>query len=73
MKEIKIKNFPTRIEAEIGKTMLRSHGIESFLQLEGVHSSGIPNETLGVDLYVLEKNMEKARELLESDEKNHGK
>lgn len=67
MEQISIKYFTTSIEAELAKNFLQSNGIKSFIKIQGVHSSGIPDGSLGADLIVWEKDAEKAKELLEYD------
>lgn len=64
MQEIKIKNFGTEMEAILAKNMLQFHDIKSRVQNRGMHSSGIPIDRFGADLFVLEKDVERALELL---------
>ncbi len=64
MEQVVIKNFATEMEAELAKNMLKAYGINSFVQTKGTHSSGVPDDRYGADLIVLEKDVEKARELL---------
>lgn len=64
MDQIKIKNFATQIEAELAKNFLEARGIKSVIQNLGVTANGLPSDRFGVDLSVLEKDAEEARELL---------
>ena len=66
MEEIVVKSFATEQEAELAKNLLQTYGVNSFVQGRGVHSSGIPSDRYGADLFVLEKDAESAKELLES-------
>ena len=67
MKDICIKNFQMQVEAEIAKSMLEANGIKSVIQKQGFALGGeIPAAgSIGVDLFVLEKDFEKAKELLD--------
>jgi hypothetical protein len=58
---VRAKNFPNRAIAEIGKQMLRENGIECILQSSDIAGTGTPE---GCDLYVREKDAQRARELL---------
>jgi len=64
MEEIIIKNFATETEAELAKNMLKAHGIKSRIIVQGVHSSGIPNDRYGAHIIVLKKDFDRASELL---------
>lgn len=58
-----VKNFPHRTLAAAGEELLRQHDITAIVQspdLAGVGAAG------GCDLYVQQKDLEKARELLEA-------
>jgi hypothetical protein len=66
MEQISIRWFKTKFEAEMTKKFLEAYGIKSLVQEKGFHSSGIPDDSLGIDLFVLEKDVNKAKELLES-------
>jgi hypothetical protein len=66
MEQIKVKNYSSDIEAEMGKNLLSAHGIKSFVQTNGIHSSGIPTDNMGADLYVFEKDIEQAKNILEN-------
>ena len=65
MDQIKVKSFATEMEAELAKNMLEAHGIKSFVQSKGVHSSGVPDGRFGADLFVLQKDVERVKEILE--------
>ena len=58
-----VKNFPNRALAEAACQFLKQEGIESVIQSSDTVGSG---NYQGVDLYVQERNREKARELLET-------
>jgi len=69
MKQICVKNFRTEMEAELVQNMLQARGIKSVIQKEGgVLNGGVATAGgLGVDLFVLEKDFEEAKELLIQD------
>ena len=69
MDQIKIKSFATEMEAELAKGMLGAYGIKSLVQCRGVHSSGISDDRFGAELFVLQTDVEKAKEILELSEK----
>lgn len=64
MEQIIIKNFATEIEAELAKNLLRSQGIKCMVQMQGVSSSGIPNDRFGADLVILKKDTDRVTQLL---------
>ena len=53
------------MEAELARNMLEANGIKSLVQSRGIHSSGIPIDRYGADLFVLERDFERAKEILE--------
>jgi hypothetical protein len=57
------KNFPSRELAEAAKQVLKENGIESVAQSSEIVGTGTFQ---GTDLYVLEKDMVPALQLLES-------
>ena len=67
MQQICIKNFLTAMEAELAQNMLQANGIKSVVQKDGsVLNGGIATGSgLGVSLFVLEENLEEAKELLD--------
>ena len=67
MKQILVKNFLSEMEAELAKNMLEARGIKSVIQKEGSALNGgvATGGGLGVDLFVLEKDFEEAKELLD--------
>lgn len=67
MKQVCIKNFSTEIEAELAQNMLEARGIKSVIQRGGYGAGAGPaaSGVLGADLFVLEKDFEEAKNLLE--------
>ena len=67
MEQVCIKNFSTIIEAEMAKGFLEANEIKSVIQKDASISGGgvAAGSGVGVNLFVLEKDVEKAKELLE--------
>jgi len=66
MDRIFIKNFATEQEAELAQNLLQAYKIKAFVQSKGVHSSGIPSDKFGADLFVLKDDAEEANDILEA-------
>jgi putative signal transducing protein len=67
---ILIKNFTNRMYAEQAKEMLEQEGIPSLIQSQftgmvGMDSTGTLEASSGVDLYVSEESLSRAKELME--------
>ncbi|MFA5086804.1 MAG: DUF2007 domain-containing protein [Candidatus Paceibacterota bacterium] len=62
---VKIKFFNSIVEAELAKNLLKEHNIESLSQKRGVEFPGSLGDSYGADLFVNEKDIETAKELLE--------
>lgn len=51
--------------AEAAKILLKSYGIESMIKVEGgIDFRGAMGDSYGADLYVLEKDLQKAQAIL---------
>ncbi|MFH1170290.1 MAG: DUF2007 domain-containing protein [Candidatus Vogelbacteria bacterium] len=61
----KIKFFNSIVEAELAKNLLKENGVESSVQKRGIEFSGDMGDSFGADLFVSEKDVLKANELLE--------
>ena len=60
-----VKNFPSRISAEQAQGYLRKHDIESIIQASDIMFGASGGDFVhGADLYVLEKDYQKAHELV---------
>lgn len=66
---VKIKFFDSIIEAELAKNLLKEFKIESVVQRKGLKYPGDMGDSYGADLFVTEKDIDKAKELLEISEK----
>lgn len=66
MKLVKVKNLPDRMTAEQAQERLKEQGIESLIQSTevGMFGSFGVGTPAGVDLYVREELVEKARKIL---------
>lgn len=62
---IKIKFFNSITEAELAKNLLKEHGIKVILQKKGVEFPGSRGDSYGADLFIEEKNFNKAKEILD--------
>ena len=66
MQTVKLKTFLNEIDAQIAKSVLDDEGIESFIIKDDEGSMNPSLQfTLGVRLYVLENDAEKAAKILE--------
>ncbi len=67
-KDVKVKNFNSNMLAESAKNLLKEHGIESIIKVEGgIEFQGALGDSFGADLYVLDKDYEKAKEIIEHE------
>jgi hypothetical protein len=67
-KLVTIMEFADYIEAEMAKQLLEDHGIKSVVTEENAANLYPVSGTTGPELQVLEKDAERAREILESRE-----
>ena len=63
---IKIKFFNSITEAELAKNLLKRNEIESMVHRKGIEFPGDMGDSYGAELFVGEKNAEKAKEILET-------
>jgi len=64
-KEILLKSFPSNTLAEIAQNFLKSYGILSFLKAGGLGFKEYKGDSNEADLYVLEKDYQRAKDLLD--------
>jgi hypothetical protein len=62
-----LKNFSSIAEAELAKNVLKEHNIESWVQKKGANYPGDLGDNYGADLFVNEKDIEEAKNLLDSE------
>lgn len=62
---IKIKFFNSIAEAELAGNLLMSRGIKNMIQKRGLRFSGDLGDSCGADLFVHERDAEKAIEILD--------
>ena len=62
---IKIKFFNSIVEAELAKNLLEQNKIEGIVRRRGLEFPGDLGDSYGADLFVTQKDVEKAKELLE--------
>jgi hypothetical protein len=66
MKIISLKSFSSIAEAELAKNLLESSGIKCVIQKGGTNASAAYlGDSVGADLYVSEKDLEQANNLLD--------
>ena len=65
-----VATFPTRLEADLAKSLLESAGIKSFVSADdaGGMRPGVFSYTAGVELVVREEDLTRAKELLAINE-----
>lgn len=69
MKQILLKSFNSVMEAELVKNLLQASGINSVVQKKGLEwAEGAGGDVAGADLFILEKDVEKAKEILDTGE-----
>lgn len=66
---IKIKFFNSIIEAELVKNLLKKYKIESMVQRKGLKYPRDMGDSYGANLFVTEKDIDKAKELLKISKK----
>lgn len=65
-KEILLKKFNSNLLAESVQGLLKSYGITSIIKVEGgVEFRGALGDSYGADLYILEKDYKRAKEIIE--------
>lgn len=64
---IKIKFFNSIVAAELAGNLLKENGIKNMVQKRGMDFPGDLGDSYGADLFVAEKDVEKAKELLENN------
>jgi len=65
MKQVCIKRFNSIAEAELAKNLLEKHGIIAMLKNKGLEFPGDLGDSYGADLFVTEKDLKEAREIVE--------
>ena len=68
-KLVKIAEFTDYIEAEMAKQLLADYGIEAVVTEENAANLYPISGAVGPELQVLEKDLQRAKEVLESHEK----
>jgi len=65
-----LKRFNSNILAETVQSLLKSNGIASVIKVEGgVEFGWALGDSYGADLYVLEKDYKRAKEIIENKSK----
>jgi len=64
-KEILLKSFPSNTLAEIAQNFLKSYEIISFFKAGGLGFKEYKGDSNEADLYVLEKDYQRAKDLLD--------
>lgn len=65
MEQVCIKSFPTELEADLAKKILEENSIKSVLQQGGITNGYIQSPWIvGISMFVLKKDAEKAKDLL---------
>ena len=66
-KEILLKKFNSNILTEATQNLLKSNGIVSIIKVEGgIEFRGALGDSYGADLYVLEKDYKRAKQIIEN-------
>jgi len=65
---VKLKRFSSICEAELAKSLLESFGIKSIIKNSGIQFSGDLGDGYGADLFILQKDFDRANEILEEKE-----
>jgi len=60
----KIKFLNSIAEAELIKNLLKEHGINASVQKRGLQFPGDLGDSYGADLFVPEKDLERAKDIL---------
>lgn len=64
---IKIKFFDSIVGAQLAGNLLKEHGVKNWVQKKGLNFPGDLGDSYGAELFVLEKDVEKAKEILETN------
>ncbi|MDO8424481.1 MAG: DUF2007 domain-containing protein [bacterium] len=68
MQQILLKSFSSVMEAELAKNLLQTSGISSVVQKKGLEwAEGAGGDVAGADLFILEKDAARAKEILNVD------
>jgi len=66
-KEILLKKFNSNLLTEATQNLLKSNGIVSIIKVEGgIEFRGALGDSYGADLYVLEKDYKRAKQIIEN-------
>jgi len=66
-KEILLKKFNSNISTETAQSLLKSNGIVSIIKIVGgIQFRGELGDSYGSDLYVLERDYERAKQIIEN-------
>lgn len=69
-KEILLKKFNSNLLAESAQILLKNCGIVSIIKTEGgIEFRGALGDSYGANLYVLEKDYKRAKEIIENKSK----
>jgi len=66
---IKIKFFNSIMDAQLASNLLKEHGVKNWVQKRGLNFPGDLGDSYGAELFVLEKDVEKVKEILEINDK----
>ncbi|MCX6702270.1 MAG: hypothetical protein NTW60_00105 [Candidatus Wolfebacteria bacterium] len=66
MKEVLVGSFNSIAEGELAKNLLLGHGIKCLFQKRGLEFPGDLGDSYGADLFVLEKDAQKAKKVMDS-------
>jgi len=62
------KSFSSITQTELAKNVLESQGVNGIIKDSGVSFEGSLGDSYGANLFILKKEFEKAREILEDKE-----
>jgi len=66
-KEILLRKFNSNLLTEATQNLLKSNGIVSIIKIEGgIQFRGALGDSYGSDLYVLEKDYKRAKQIIEN-------
>ncbi len=66
-KQVLLKKFGSNLLAEAAQNLLKSRGIPSLIKVTGgIEFRGALGDSWGADLWVLEKDFKKAKEIIEN-------
>jgi len=67
-KEVLLKKFNSNMLAEAAQQLLKSHGLASVIKVRGaVAFRGFLGDNYGADLWVLERDFEKAKKIINNE------